>query len=209
MIKHVDAQPLVMPSQARHSLRPKQEQSAFRDQELPMLYVDIPSRPEIEKLAASRAEPSVTIYVKTTPLTQEIGASRIALKNLEHQALEQLKAAGVDKRRLWPIEEVINHLVDDDAFWAIAGQQPGALRHARRPADLPARQSHSRSGACVGPLPHPAAAACRHLPAQRLHSGTRRERREALSARRRQRARSRCACRICPRMPATRWARPR
>ncbi|MGA7268329.1 MAG: hypothetical protein WBX21_11255 [Aestuariivirga sp.] len=83
-----------------------------------MLYVDIPSRPEIEKLAASRAEPAVTIYVKTTPLTQEIGASRIALKNLEHQALEQLKAAGVDKRRLWPIEEVINHLVDDDAFWA-------------------------------------------------------------------------------------------
>ena len=83
-----------------------------------MLYVDIPSRPEIEKLAASRAEPSVTIYVKTTPLTQEIGASRIALKNLAHQALEQLKAAGVDKRRLWPIEEVINHLVDDDAFWA-------------------------------------------------------------------------------------------
>ena len=61
----------------------------------------------------------MTIYVKTTPLTQEIGASRIALKNLGHQALEQLKAAGVDKRRLWPIEEVINHLVDDDAFWAI------------------------------------------------------------------------------------------
>jgi len=83
-----------------------------------VLHVDIPSRPEIEKLASSRAEPSVTIYIKTTPLTQEIGASRIALKNHGHQALEQLKAAGIDKRRLWPIEEAMNHVVDDDAFWA-------------------------------------------------------------------------------------------
>lgn len=84
-----------------------------------MLHVDIPSRPEIEKLASSRVDPSVTIYVKTTPLTQEIGASRIALKNLGHQALEQLRAAGADKRRLWPIEETINHVIEDEAFWAV------------------------------------------------------------------------------------------
>jgi hypothetical protein len=51
-------------------------------------------RAEVEKLASSQADPSVTIYVKTTPLTQEIGASCIALKNHGHQALEQLKAAG-------------------------------------------------------------------------------------------------------------------
>ena len=95
-----------------------------------MLHVDIPSRPEVEKLASSRADPSVTIYVKTTPLTQEIGASRIALKNHGHQALEQLKAAGVDKRRLWPIEEAINDVVDDDAFWAY---RPTAWRSSQHP----------------------------------------------------------------------------
>ncbi len=40
------------------------------------------SRPKSRSFASSRAQPSVTIYVKTTPLTQDIGASRIALKNL-------------------------------------------------------------------------------------------------------------------------------
>jgi hypothetical protein len=114
-----------------------------------MLYVDIPSRPEIEKLASSRAEPSVTIYVKTTPLTQEIGASRIALKNLAHQALEQLKAGGVDKRRLWPIEEVINHVVDDDAFWAT---QANSLAPITFPTRCMCRTA-STSSRCCAPSP--------------------------------------------------------
>jgi hypothetical protein len=84
-----------------------------------VLHVDIPSRPEIEKLALSRAEPSVTIYIKTTPLTQEIGASRITLKNLAQQGLEQLRAAGTDKRRLSSIDELLSEIGEDDAFWAL------------------------------------------------------------------------------------------
>lgn len=83
-----------------------------------MLYVDIPSRSEIHSLLAVRAQPAVSIYVKTTPLTQDIGASRIALKNLARDAGEQIIASGADKRSLWPIEEAIADLVDDDSFWA-------------------------------------------------------------------------------------------
>ncbi len=82
-----------------------------------MLYVDIPSRIEIEKLVATRANLCVTIYVKTTPLTQEIGASRIAFKNLCHEAVEQLAAGGVGKRDTATIGESLADILDDEAFW--------------------------------------------------------------------------------------------
>lgn len=83
-----------------------------------MLYVDIPTRTEIEKLVSARANLCVTIYVRTMPLTQEIGASRIAFKNLSHQASEQLEAAGVPKREITAIAESLADILDDDAFWA-------------------------------------------------------------------------------------------
>lgn len=82
-----------------------------------MLYVDIPSRAEIEQLVSIRAEPAVSIYLKTTPLTQEIGASRIALKNLLKEGLAQLRDAETLKRKIWPIETAISDLIDDQGFW--------------------------------------------------------------------------------------------
>lgn len=42
-----------------------------------MLYVDIPTRPEIAALNRTRTDACVSIYLKTPPLTQETGASRI------------------------------------------------------------------------------------------------------------------------------------
>lgn len=83
-----------------------------------MLHVDVPTRAEIEQLVAVRAAPAVSFYVRTTPLTRDAGASRIALKNMLKAAMEQLTAAGSGKRSLWPIEEAVNDLIDDDAFWA-------------------------------------------------------------------------------------------
>lgn len=82
-----------------------------------MLHVDIPSRAEIEKLAAARTQLCVTIYVRTTPVTQEIGASRIAFKNLCHAAGQQLEAAGLTKRDIAAITEPLADVLDDDVFW--------------------------------------------------------------------------------------------
>ncbi|MFB2530974.1 hypothetical protein ACEYYB_10140 [Paracoccus sp. p4-l81] len=82
-----------------------------------MLHLDIPTRDQINRLTAARAEPSVTIYLPTTPLTQHIDQSRIELKNLRKEAVEQLQAAGVDKRAIWPIEEQIEAIEEDDDFW--------------------------------------------------------------------------------------------
>lgn len=83
-----------------------------------MLYVDIPHRNEIERLIAHRAPASVSIYLPTTPVTEKAQADRIALKNLGRTGLEQLRAANADSRTLAAIEESIDDLVEDDAFWA-------------------------------------------------------------------------------------------
>ena len=82
-----------------------------------MLYVDIPHRFEIERLIAHRGPASMSIYLPTTPVTQDVQADRIALKNLAKTGLDQLRTAEVDKRALWPIEEEIDDLVEDDEFW--------------------------------------------------------------------------------------------
>ena len=65
-----------------------------------MLYVDIPTRSEFATLSTARADACVSIYVRTTPLTQEVGASRIEFGNLMREAQSQLQDAGFDKRRL-------------------------------------------------------------------------------------------------------------
>ncbi|HOW50292.1 MAG TPA: hypothetical protein PLB26_21835, partial [Rubrivivax sp.] len=82
-----------------------------------MLYVDIPSRYDIERLGAARADACVSIYLPTTPLTQAAQADRIALKNLAADAVGRLRAMGVDKARAAAVEESLADLVDDDEFW--------------------------------------------------------------------------------------------
>lgn len=83
-----------------------------------MLYLDIPSSAQIVRLSETRSDAAITIYLSTTPLTQDIDQARISLKNLRREAMAQLEAAGVDKRRLWPIDEHLDDLADDDDFWA-------------------------------------------------------------------------------------------
>lgn len=67
-----------------------------------MLYVDIPSLSDLQNLNEVRADACVSLYVPTTPVTQDVEASRVAAGNLAKQAYEQLEAAGLDKRRLGP-----------------------------------------------------------------------------------------------------------
>ena len=83
-----------------------------------MLYLDIPTQEQIARLADTRSDAAVTIYVATTPLTQEADQSRISLKNLAREAVNQLEEMGLDKRRRWPIEEQLADFDDDEDFWA-------------------------------------------------------------------------------------------
>ena len=82
-----------------------------------MLYVDIPASADIKALSSYRGEVCVSIYLRTTPVTQEAQADRIELKNLAKEAVQQLRAAGMDKRQTIAIAEQLDDLVDDDEFW--------------------------------------------------------------------------------------------
>ncbi len=79
-----------------------------------MLYVDIPTRSEFATLVGARADACVSLYLKTTPVTQETSASRIEFGNLIREAQSQLEDAGFDKRRLAALLEQLNDLVDEE-----------------------------------------------------------------------------------------------
>ena len=64
-----------------------------------MLHIDLPSRSEIEFLAAYRGAPAVSIYLRTNPVTEETAKDRIEMKNLLKTAVDQLEEAGTGKRR--------------------------------------------------------------------------------------------------------------
>lgn len=82
-----------------------------------MLHVDIPSRSDIERLITVRAPACVSIYLSTSPVTQDTQKDRIQLKNLARTGLDQLRAGDSNKRAVAAIEEAIDDLVDDDDFW--------------------------------------------------------------------------------------------
>ncbi len=82
-----------------------------------MLYVDIPTQPELMRLVGARGAAHVSFYLATSPETDKIQTSRIELGNLLRKAEAQLEAAGVAKRTIWPIGEQVNDLIDDDEFW--------------------------------------------------------------------------------------------
>jgi hypothetical protein len=83
-----------------------------------MLHIDLPTRAEIEMLAARRGMPSVSLYLRTTPLTQDAGVDRIELKNLLKAAIGEMEAADTPKRSIWPIRDAVEALVEDEDFWA-------------------------------------------------------------------------------------------
>lgn len=107
-----------------------------------MLHIDLPTRAQIDQLALYRGSPAVSIYLRTTPVTRETKADRIELKNLFKEAIAQLQDADTNKRLIWPIEEHIQALIDDDAFWAYQAHSlaifatPESIRTFRLPNQL-------------------------------------------------------------------------
>lgn len=83
-----------------------------------MLRIDLPTRNEIERLATFRGSPAVSLYLPTTPLTQNASADRIELKNLLKSAIVETEGTGAAKQNVRAIEEAIEAIIDDDGFWA-------------------------------------------------------------------------------------------
>ena len=98
-----------------------------------MLYVDIPTQQDIKALNKRRADACVSIYLPTTPLTQEVGISHVELRKLSKQAFAQLAESKFDKRRLALMQEAMDHLLDDGEFWRL---QANSLAILLTPEDI-------------------------------------------------------------------------
>jgi hypothetical protein len=107
------------------------------------MHTDMPTRPTVERLLTARDDASVSIYVPTSPLTQEAQASRIELKNLAGDAIRQLEDARADRRGIEEIRDALDELVDDEDFWSEQARSlavfasPEGVRTFRLPSRLP------------------------------------------------------------------------
>lgn len=92
-----------------------------------MLYVDIPTQQDIQALNKRRADACISVFLPTTPLTQDVGISRTELRNLSKQAFSQLEVTRFDKRRLALMQEAMDDLLDDDEFWRLQANSLAVL----------------------------------------------------------------------------------
>lgn len=111
-----------------------------------MLHVDMPSRAEIESLIDHRGSPALSLYLPTTPRTQDAQADRVALKNLLREGLAQIAAAGAETRDSRAVEAAVDAVIADDAFWA---EQANSLALFVTPAKLRSFRLANRLSALV------------------------------------------------------------
>jgi hypothetical protein len=106
------------------------------------LHTDIPAHGELERLLSRRGDGLVSIYLPTTPITPEAAGARIAFKNLTRAAAEELGTRDIPARDREAIEEELDDLHDDEAFWAVQSHSlavfasPEGLRSFRLPNRL-------------------------------------------------------------------------
>lgn len=84
-----------------------------------MLHTDIPTRDDVDALAAVREHPCVSVYLSTSPLPQDTEMPRVELKNQLSEAVQQLRAAGTDRRLIEQLEETLVDLIEDVDFWRL------------------------------------------------------------------------------------------
>ena len=84
-----------------------------------MLHTDIPTRDDVDALAAVREHPCVSIYLSTTPLPKDADMARVELKNQLSEAVQQLRAAGTDRHLIEQQEEILVDLIEDVDFWRL------------------------------------------------------------------------------------------
>ena len=92
-----------------------------------MLYVDLPTKSEFSDLRSVRRDACVSIYLPTSPISQEAGLGRTELVNQFRIAGEQLDANGFNKRLMAELTAHIDDLHDDDEFWRLQANSLAVL----------------------------------------------------------------------------------
>lgn len=82
-----------------------------------MVHKDIPSRSDIDILAAVRQPSSVSIYTPSGPLPEDGERARIELKNQLRDAVTQLEEADAERSVVEHIKSSVDTLLQDPLFW--------------------------------------------------------------------------------------------
>lgn len=82
-----------------------------------MLPVDIPSRSEIESLTQVRSSAALSIYLPTSPITQETQHDRLVFKNQIREGLGKLELLGIGSADREAISAALEEIEDDEEFW--------------------------------------------------------------------------------------------
>ncbi len=90
-----------------------------------MLHKDTIREKQLLKLADQRGV-CISIFLPTTPLTQDAQADRIVLKNLTKDAMEQAEAIA-DKQQIQAMTGYLEELQEDDEFWKFQANGLGIL----------------------------------------------------------------------------------
>ncbi|MBJ7457744.1 MAG: hypothetical protein JHD02_01005 [Thermoleophilaceae bacterium] len=105
-------------------------------------HIDVPSENDIKQLMSVRTTACASIYLPTSPLPTESEAARIEFKTLASTAVERLRASGADKHDVNAINDALQELDEDEAFWLHQAQSlavfatPDSLRTFRLPNNL-------------------------------------------------------------------------
>lgn len=81
------------------------------------IHSDIPTRAQIERLLQTRASSSVSIFLPTSRSTIGARSDRVTFANLAATALDRLRAGAAPASDVSGVEEGIQAIVEDDAFW--------------------------------------------------------------------------------------------
>jgi len=82
-----------------------------------MLYNDIPTLAQIERLASVDGGWRISIFLETGVLSQEGELARIALKDATRVAVDRLEGAGATSREVRAIREHLEDIIEDSVFW--------------------------------------------------------------------------------------------
>ena len=77
----------------------------------------LPTDDDLTELTKHRDAASVSIYLPSTPITREVDAVQIALKNAASDAVAQLRGIGIHKKQVDEIAEALETFQSDREFW--------------------------------------------------------------------------------------------
>jgi hypothetical protein len=81
------------------------------------LHIDVPTAAEIEALLRASHPACVSIYMPTTPGTEDAEAERLTFKNAVSAVMEEVAGIELERGAAEQLEEPLDALHDDDEFW--------------------------------------------------------------------------------------------